>query len=109
MNSMIYQVLWTQTAQQDLRRIIDYITDDDRVTAKRIYTEIKQKAGNLRQMPHQGRIVPELRYHGIALYRELIVQPWRVIYKIEENKVWVLAVIDSRRNMEDTLLNRFIP
>ncbi|ACL18636.1 plasmid stabilization system [Desulfitobacterium hafniense DCB-2] len=107
MNKM-YQVLWTQTAQQDLRTIIAYIADDNITVAQRIYTEIRQKCGNLRQLPHQERIVPELKYHGITLYRELIIRPWRIIYKLEENKVWVLAVIDGRRNMEDILLNRFI-
>jgi plasmid stabilization system protein ParE len=106
---MQYQVLWTQTAQQDLRRIIVYIANDDLTEAQRIYTEVRGKSGNLRLMPHQGRIVPELKYHGIALYRELIIKPWRIIYKIEESKVWVLAVIDSRRNMEDVLLSRFMP
>ncbi|MEL1135902.1 type II toxin-antitoxin system RelE/ParE family toxin [Desulfitobacterium sp. THU1] len=109
MNNMIYQVLWTQTAQRDLRNIISYIVDDNKDIAARIYTTIRQKSANLRQLPHQGRVVPELRYHGITLYRELIIQPWRILYKIEENKVWILAVIDGRRNMEDILLNRFIP
>jgi len=72
------------------------------------YAAIKQKADNLRQMPLQGRIVPELRYHSILIYRELFSSPWRLIYKTEENKVWVLAVIDGRRNVEDILLERFM-
>jgi plasmid stabilization system protein ParE len=59
-------------------------------------------------MPLQGRIVPELRHYNILTYRELINSPWRIIYKIEEKKVWVLAVLDGRRNMEDVLLDRFI-
>ncbi|MDD4169451.1 MAG: type II toxin-antitoxin system RelE/ParE family toxin [Desulfotomaculaceae bacterium] len=41
-------------------------------------------------------------------YRELIAPPWRIIYKIEGNKVLVLAVINARRNVEDVLLDRFI-
>lgn len=103
-----YQVFWTQTAQQDLKRIIEYIAADSEIQARRVYLNIKQKADNLRQMPLQGRIVPELRYFSILTYRELISPPWRIIYKTEENKVWVLAVIDGRRNVEDILLDRFI-
>jgi len=103
-----YQVFWTQTAQQDLKKIIEYIADDSEVQARRVYLAIKQKADNLRQMPLQGRIIPELRYYSILTYRELISPPWRIIYKTEENKVWVLAVIDGRRNVEDILLDRFI-
>jgi len=103
-----YQVFWTQTAQQDLKKIIEYIAADSEIQAKRIYFSIKQKADNLQYMPLQGRIVPELRYYGVLTYRELISPPWRIIYKTEENKVWVLAVIDGRRNVEDILLDRFI-
>lgn len=103
-----YQVFWTQTAQLDLKNIIEYIPADSEIQARRVYLVIKQKAANLQQMPLQGRIVPELRYYSILTYRELISPPWRIIYKIEENKVWVLAVIDGRRNVEDILLDRFL-
>jgi len=103
-----YQVFWTQTAQQDLKKIIEYIAVDSEIHARRVYFAIKQKADNLRQMPLQGRIVPELGYYSIIIYRELISPPWRIIYKTEENKVWVLAVLDGRRNVEDLLLDRFI-
>ncbi|KJS17254.1 MAG: plasmid stabilization protein [Peptococcaceae bacterium BRH_c4b] len=103
-----YQVFWTQTAQQDSKRIIEYIAADSEIQARRVYLAIKQKADNLRQMPLQERIVPELIYYSILTYRELISPPWRIIYKTEENKVWVLAVIDGRRNVEDILLDRFI-
>ncbi|MCL6638466.1 MAG: type II toxin-antitoxin system RelE/ParE family toxin [Firmicutes bacterium] len=103
-----YQVFWTQTARQDLKKIIEYIAADSEIQAKRVYLAIKQKADSLRQMPLQGRIVPELWYYNILTYRELIDPPWRIIYKTEENKVSVLAVIDGRRNVEDILLDRFI-
>ncbi len=103
-----YHVFWTQTAQKDLKRIMEYIAVDSDIQARRVYLAIKQKADNLRQMPLQRRIVPELRYHSILIYRELISSPWRIIYKTEENKVWVLAVIDGRRNVEDILLERFM-
>lgn len=108
MNRGEYQVFWTLSAQQDLNKIIEYIAADNEIQAKNIYLTMKQKADGLRQMPLQGRIVPELRCYGILIYRELISPPWRMIYKTEDNKVWILAVIDGRRNMEDILLDRFI-
>ncbi|MEW6622056.1 MAG: type II toxin-antitoxin system RelE/ParE family toxin [Bacillota bacterium] len=103
-----YQVFWTQTAQQDLKKIIEYIAADSETQARKVYFAIKQKADNLWHMPLQGRIVPELSYYSILTYRELISPPWRIIYKTQENNVWVLAVIDGRRNVEDILLDRFI-
>ncbi len=104
----VCQVFWTRTARQDLKKIIEYIAADSQIQAKRVYIDIKEKAANLRLFSDQGRIVPELSYYSILIYRELISPPWRIIYKADENKVWVLAVIDGRRNVEDILLERFI-
>lgn len=108
MTKETYQVFWTKTAQQDLKKIIEYISFDSMIKAEQVYLSLKQKANNLQQMPLQGRVVPELRYYNILTYRELIDPPWRIIYKVEQNNVWVLAVIDGRRNVEDILLDRFI-
>ncbi|OQY13367.1 MAG: plasmid stabilization protein, partial [Desulfobacteraceae bacterium 4572_19] len=69
--------------------------------------KIKKKASSLYTMPERCRIVPELRDHGIMQYRELIVPPWRIMFKIIDMKVFVLSVIDSRRNIENILLKRF--
>lgn len=58
--------------------------------------------------PERGRIVPELREFGILIYRELIIDRWRVMYKINADRVYVLAVIDARQNAEDILFHRFV-
>jgi toxin ParE1/3/4 len=39
-------------------------------------------------------------------YHEIIISLWRLMYKIENNFVCVMAVIDGRRNIEDILLQR---
>lgn len=54
------------------------------------------------------RTLPELRDQGISQYRELVIPLWRVIYRISEKAVYVLAVFDSRQNIEDILLKRLI-
>ena len=102
-----YQVEWAAIAQHDLKQIIDYIAIDSPGNASRILQEIKQKVSALYTMPDRGRIVPELKEQGIHTYRELIIAPWRVIYRISDTTVFVLSVIDSRRNVEDILLDRF--
>jgi plasmid stabilization system protein ParE len=59
-------------------------------------------------MPLRGRTVPELRDHGVLNYREIIVSPWRIIYRVQDSAVIVLAVIDGRRSLEDVLLYRLL-
>ena len=103
-----HKVIWSNVAEHDLKNIIDYITIDSPSAALRIFNNIKQKASNLYFFPEKGRIVPELKDQGILQYRELIISPWRLIYRVSEKQAYVLSILDSRQNIEDILLNRFI-
>jgi addiction module RelE/StbE family toxin len=103
-----FGVEWAQPASKDLENIIDYISQDNVDTAITIFEKIKSKCNTLNQFPDRGRIVPELKAYGILSYRELIISPWRVIYRTSHQKVYVLAVLDSRRSMDDILIERFL-
>ncbi len=101
-----YQVVWSSIAENDLKNIIEYIADDSLSNAFKIFKNIKQKVSNLYTFPEKGRIVPELKDQGIMQYRELMIPPWRILYRISEESVYILSVLDSRRNIEDILLRR---
>ncbi|MCK9525834.1 MAG: type II toxin-antitoxin system RelE/ParE family toxin [Limnochordia bacterium] len=103
-----FRVAWTSVSKSDLRRIMEYISLDNPTRAMEVYQKIRVEAEGLQQFPSRGRIVPELRFNGVLLYRELIVASWRIIYRIDGLNVWVLAVIDSRRDVPNLLLERFI-
>ncbi len=103
-----YSVSWARTAETDLINIVEYIVLDSPRNALKIFNQIKQKAADLTSFPEKGRIVPELQAQGINQYRELIISPWRLIYRISDKNVYVLSAIDSRQNVEDILLSRFI-
>jgi len=101
-----YKVIWPETAHADLAEIIEYIAQDSPTNAKKTLKTIKSKTANLYLSPLRGRIVPELQEQGIAQYRELIINPWRLMYRIADEAVFVLSVIDARQNVEDVLLAR---
>jgi addiction module RelE/StbE family toxin len=103
-----YEVRWSDTSEKDLISIMEYIARDSPSLAFEKFKEIKQKASTLYTYPGRGRIVPELQEQGIMQYRELIISPWRVIYRISKKSVYVLSLLDSRQNVEDILLKRFI-
>jgi toxin ParE1/3/4 len=102
-----FAVSWTKTAERDFEAIIDYIALDSIDEALKILGKLRDGAATLASMPERGRLVPELHAQGVSAYHELIVSPWRIMYRIGERQVHVLAVIDSRRNVEDILLDRF--
>ena len=103
-----HHVVWADVARKDLKQIIDHIAQDSPDDALHILHKIRQRAAELHAMPDQGRIVPELKEQGIQTYREIIVAPWRIVYRVSDTTVFVLSVIDSRRNVEDILLDRLI-
>ncbi|PKN69864.1 MAG: plasmid stabilization protein [Deltaproteobacteria bacterium HGW-Deltaproteobacteria-12] len=103
-----YKVEWAAVAEADLKQIIDYVAADSPGNALQILKTIRQKVSSLYVFPERGRIVPELQGQGINIYRELIVAPWRIVYRISDDSVFVLTVIDSRQNVEDILLNRLL-
>ncbi len=103
-----YNVVWGSVAEKDLKKIIEYMAEDNPRNALNILKKNRKQASDLYSLPERGRIVSELYDQGITQYRELIIVPWRLIYRISEQEVYVLSVIDSRRNVEDILMKRFV-
>ena len=103
-----FQVRWTGAARRDLAGIVDHIAAESPDGAEAILARLEQTARRLETLPARGRIIPELKSQGIALYRELICRPWRIAFRIERRDVWIMAVVDGRRNLEDLLLQRFL-
>lgn len=103
-----FKVLWARSAVQDLENISACIGKDSPANARKTLLKIKKAASELCSSPHRGRFTPELQTQGILLYRELVVAPWRILHRVADNTVLVLSVFDSRRNIEDILLNTLL-
>ena len=99
-------VLWTDTAIEDLGAIVDHIAADDVAAALAVLDRLQARAATLAMLGARGRIVPELREIGITHYRELIERPWRLLYRMDAASVFVVAVLDSRRELDTVLLER---
>ncbi len=99
-------VLWTDTAIEDLGAIVDHIAADDVAPALVVLDRLQARAATLTTLAARGRIVPELREIGITHYRELIERPWRLLYRVDAASVFVMAVLDSRRELDTVLLER---
>jgi plasmid stabilization system protein ParE len=100
------RIVWTVTAEEDLWGIVEFISGDDVPAALDVLRRLREHAAVLDKFPGRGRIVPELDQHGIRQYRELVMAPWRIVYRVDGAVVYVMAVLDSRRNLEDLLLER---
>ncbi len=78
---MDYKVVLAPRAIDDLRDIVIYITPDRPDAAQRLGLALIEKTKVLGDFPFAGRIVPEFKER---LIRELILTPYRIVYRIDE-------------------------
>ncbi|MGH7648420.1 MAG: type II toxin-antitoxin system RelE/ParE family toxin [Gemmatimonadaceae bacterium] len=90
-------VHWSETALEHLADIARHIARTSPLYAERMVDRLVARTEALRDLPELGRAVPEADEQTI---RELIEQPYRLIYFVQESRIDVLAVIHSRREIE---------
>jgi plasmid stabilization system protein ParE len=105
------KINWTPDGVDSLNEIIDYYRDNygDSV-ADNIYRKIIKEINCLEIEEIRTKITQELKDIGIIDVYELPVNPWKIYYKIsEDNKnVFILFVLDGRRNIEEILISKVI-
>jgi len=103
-----FEVRWAESAVRDLEDIAAYIAATSSGDALAVVNRLSKQAESLVRLPARGRVVPELLQFGLKEWRELLSGPYRVIYRIDGSTVFVLAVLDGRRDLEDLLLERLV-
>ena len=88
------QVHWTNRVKARLRLIHQYIAEDSPKTALQVVDRVTARSQQLAELPRSGRQVPEYERNDI---RELLVKPYRIIYKIKSNQIDVLTVMHYRQ------------
>ncbi len=102
-----YRIEWAPLAIQDVDEILAFITvREDLHTATRVGDRILTRVTSLSVHPNRCRIVPELKDVGLREYREAIARPYRIIFRIVGSRVGIVGVLDSRRDLEELLLDR---
>ena|SRR5581483_360638 len=92
---MDYQIRWSPEAAEDIEEIAAYIRKDSPLYAQQVVEELITASRRLMQFPLRGRNVPELASH-----RECFVYSYRLIYRVDENHVLIVAVIHGKRLLE---------
>jgi len=106
--SQRFAVEWTEVAIADLGELIDFIEQEAPGAGESVLNRLEQAAQRLETLAHRGRVVPELARFEVRLYRELVVRPWRIVYRVSPGCIHVMAVLDSRRDLEALILERLL-
>ena len=70
--------------------------------ARRLIQRVFTCVERLEQFPESGRMPPELEH---SKYREIIVGPCRVFYRVDQDKVYILYVMRGERQLRKYLLD----
>jgi toxin ParE1/3/4 len=88
------KVVWSQSATEHLVDIYTYIARDSEKYALRMIDRITARSKQIGYAPESGQIVTEYDHPQV---REVIEGSYRVIYRVESNRVVVVAVIHGAR------------
>ncbi len=106
---MAFRVLLTDDAAHDLEEIYDYIAKHDSLAAAtHVLNRIEGVIQSLSTFPNRGNHPQELLSLGIREYRETFFKPYRIIYRVIGDAVYVYLIADGRRDMQTLLARRLL-
>ncbi len=91
-------VIWSPHALHDLESIRAWIADDSPFYAGLVVQRLVAAVERLRDFPDSGRVVPEL---ARAEIREIIVRPYRIVYRVRRQVVEIVTVFRASRLLPD--------
>ena len=106
---MKYKVHIILDAEEDLFEIYKYVyLNDSEDKADLLYSKLKEVCNSLENYAERGHVVGELSELGISDFQELHFKPYRIIYQLIDDTVYIHCILDGRRDMQRLLQERLI-
>lgn len=106
---MNYQVVILPEVEDDLVDIYRYVAENDSINhADILLDNIETTCSSLIDYPERGHSVPELKRIYVDSFREIHFKPYRIIYQGIGNKIFIHAVLDGRRELQELLEKRLL-
>jgi len=97
------RIVWTEPALQDLETIADYISLDKSDAARKLVRRIFERVQTLRRFPRMGSVPAEI---SDLPYRQLVVGPCRVFYRIDGQRLYIVHVMRGEQMLRREKLER---
>ena len=88
------KIQWTQVAADHLAAIYAYVATSSPVYATQLVIRIEARTSQLEHFPESGRLAPEGEDRNV---REVFERPYRILYRLKEARVEIIAVIHMRQ------------
>lgn len=104
-----FEVLLSAGAERDLASIHGFVLEQEGVgRARHVLDAVSRVVASLSRFPERGSYPKELAALGIKEYRQTFFKPYRVIYRVMEQRVVIYLVADGRRDMQSVLAKRLL-
>lgn len=104
-----YKILIDPQAKHDLKEIFFYVVANDSISsAEKLLASLETTCNKLKEYPERGHIPQELKLTGIKRYLEIHYKPYRIIYEIGNDLIYIHCVLDGRRNIQEILGERLL-
>lgn len=94
---MARKIRWSPRAVSNFEDICDYIARDSEYYASLFAKRVNSLVKNIPQFPKAGRVVPE---YGDENIREKIYENYRIVYRIKEEMVEIVAICHAAKPLE---------
>ena len=92
------KVQWADRAFLDLEDLLEFIAVDNPGATQRFYAKVFRKTEQLRAFPDLGPVSKEAG----EPFREVLVNPLRILYLHEEKTVTILAVFREEADLRSS-------
>ncbi|MGH8532411.1 MAG: type II toxin-antitoxin system RelE/ParE family toxin [Gammaproteobacteria bacterium] len=104
---MRHEVSLTADAERDLEEMYDYIVaHDSPAKADYVLDRVEKVVECLSTFPERGSYPKELAALGMREYRQTFFKPYRVIYRVLGQHVYIFLIADGRRDIQTLLARR---
>jgi toxin ParE1/3/4 len=102
-----FNVELTEGAEGDLEAIFDYLTEhQSNEQAREFLSAVEAKIETLERFPLRGPVPKELESLGIREFLQVLMTPYRLIYRVIVQRVFILVIADGRRDTQALLERR---
>jgi toxin ParE1/3/4 len=106
---MRFNVNFIKDAEEDLLDIYEYVyLNDSEDNAEKLFNNLYRKCLTLQAFPKRGRILPELKLLEIENFLEIFYKPYRIVYQIIQDEVFIHCILDGRREIQKLLQERLL-
>lgn len=104
-----YGVLLTGDAERDLEVLHAWMmANRSPDVADGLLEDLLTLIASMENMPERGSIPKELEQLGITEFRQMLLPPYRLVYRITRQTVIIMLIADGRRDMQTILRQRLL-